>query len=189
MTVILNPTYTKPILVVADIIQTWMSLAPGQVMLGYQKFDIPTNGLFIVLTNVADAAIGGDNFIQPDGLGGEQEVGQDYIVEDLQIDVMSFDDEARQRRREVQMALRSIYSQQQQVQNFIQIAPNIMPMMDTSALEITKYLNRFTTRIRVASVDQVIRANAPYYASFTGQLNTDPKGTTPATVNPAQTPA
>ena len=83
------------------------------------------------------------------------------------------------------MSLRSLYSQQQQTENLIQIAQNIMPMMDTSALEVTKYLNRFTTRIRVASVDQVVRSNAPYYSGITAQLNTDPKGSTPVEVDPA----
>ena len=185
MTVVLNPTYPEPILVVADIIQTWMNLNPGQVMLAYQKFNIPTNGLFIVLTQVADQEIGGDNFIQDDGRGGQEEVGQDYIVSDIQIDVLSFDDEARQRRREVMMALRSIYSQQQQVQNLIRIAPNLMPMMDSSFLELTKYINRFTARIRVTAVDEVIRSNAPYYSGNTAQLNTDPQGTTPIEVDPA----
>lgn len=189
MTTVLNPTYAEPILVVADIIQTWMDLNPGQVMLAYQKFNIPTNGLFIVLTNVSDQDIAGDNYLQPDGQGGQEEVGQDYEISDIQIDIMSFDDEARQRRREVMMALRSIYSQQQQVQNFLQIAPNIMPMVDSSALEITKYLNRFTARIRVTSVDEVIRSNAPYYSGITAQLNTDPVGTTPVEINPADTPA
>lgn len=187
MTTVLNPTYAEPILVVADIIQTWMNLNPGQVLLAYQKFNIPTNGIFIVLTQVSDQEIGGDNFAQADGLGGQQEVAQDYVVEDIQIDIMSFDDQARQRRREVAMALRSVYSQQQQVQNLIQIATNVMPMVDASALEVTKYLNRFTTRIRVTSVDQVVRSNVPYYSSTTAQLNTDPQAKTPVEVDPALT--
>jgi len=180
---------TEPIKVVADIIQEWMGLSDGQVMLAYQRYPIPTKGLFIVLTSIADTPMHAETFIQDADAGGQEEVAQTYMLHDIQIDLLSFGPEARQRRTEVIMALNSIYSQQQQVANEIKISRLTTPMQDTSFLESTEYLNRFTTRIRVTAVTELVKADPDYYDAFSGELNLDPETPSPVTVNPAVGPS
>lgn len=175
---------SEPIKVVADIIQTFMGLTDGQVMLAYQRYEIPTKGLYIVLTPIADQVISRDNYIEDIG-GNESEVTDIVAIHDIQIDIMSFGPEARQRRMEVQAALASQYSQNAQVANGLSIARNLMPIQDTSFLEETEFLLRFTTRIRVTALTTITHSDADYYDSFTGELNLDPPESQPESVDPA----
>lgn len=178
---------SEAILVIADILSTWMDLNPGQVMLAYQKYNIPTNGLLIILSAVNDQMISGESYLQDDGNGGQEEVGQVLMLSELQIDALSYDDEARQRRFEIPMSVQSPYSEaQQEIQN-LQIAKNIMPMQDTSFLEVTKYLSRYTTRIRVTWMQTIVHDNAVYNDSFTGEFYPDANGQTKP-ILPTQTP-
>jgi len=157
----------EPIKIIADIIQTYMRLENGQVMLAYQKFKIPTEGLFVVITAVSDVEIARDSYIEDAQDGGQNEVVDIAMLHEIQIDIMSFDDQARKRRMEVIASLASIYSQQKQVANTIQIARNVMPMTDTSSLEVTQYLSRYTTRVRVAAFHRIVNGTKEYYDDFT----------------------
>ena len=153
----------EPIKVVADIIQKELGLPDGQVMLGYEKWTIPTNdGLYIVLNYLGGQAIGNNNyFTGPDQLE-HQEVAMRHII---QIDLMSFSGEARARKEEVLMALRSIYSQQQQELFNMSFSRIPTAFIDAASAEETKILNRFTTSMTATALHTKVKP-APYYDKF-----------------------
>lgn len=157
---------TEPVKVLADIIQTFMDLEDGQVVLAYQKFTIPTDGLLVVLTSVNDQEISRDSFLRANDAGGQDEVNQIVMLHEVQVDILSFDNAARTRRLEIPMAIGSFYSEQEQEANSLQIARNMIPMQDTSFLEVTKYLSRYTTRIRMTALTELVKSNAEYYDDF-----------------------
>lgn len=158
----------EPIKVVADILQQEMGLAAGQIMLGYEKWDIPeTTGLYVVLVYIGGKAIGNNNYFTSNGEEPgqqleHQEVAMRHVI---QTDILSFNGEARTRKEEVLMALRSMYSQQQQEKYLISIARIPSDFVDASTLEETKLLNRFTITVPVAALHTKVKA-APYYDKF-----------------------
>ena len=164
-----TPTTTviEPIKVIADIFQTELSLVTGKVMLENQKVFITGEGLHIVLQYVAPSKpIGGhQGLITVDGVTCE--IQETSFLHQIQVDLYSYDGTARARKEEVMMALGSIYSQQKQGENFIQIARNIAPFNDVSTLEGTARLNRFVTTIAVTALHRKVKATTQYYDTFT----------------------
>jgi hypothetical protein len=147
-----NFVYREPGKIVQDVIQHELGLIDGQVMFTNQKYFIPTDGLFIVVSYIGPSKVIASNSDWVDsgtGLIERQTVAMDHW---LQIDVMSFSDEARTRKEEIAMAVNSIYSEQQQEQYSMNIARDPGPFMDTSFLEETKMITRYTTSIRTKSV-------------------------------------
>lgn len=180
---------TEPILVLADVIKSGLGLAQGQVMTGYPKFNIPTVGLYIVLTYKFSQIIGSsdvyvdDAGIQvaqpynplaggtpPDPTGGLTEVQSVTVLHEIQIDIMAFNNDdgtndARSRKEEVAMAINSLYSEQSQEVNNLQIARQPTPFRDTSFLEETEFLQRYTSDVRVtAAVSKSMPAD--YYSDL-----------------------
>lgn len=156
----------EPVLVIGDIIQSELELADDQVMLDYEKLDIlPDPGLFVAISYISGKAIGNNNYGELQADGTINEIQQAAMHHVIQIDLMSFDSSARTRKEEIIMALRSIYSQQQQELNTIQIARIPGEFINASSLEDTKILNRFTMTITVKSLYTKTKA-APYYDSF-----------------------
>lgn len=162
-----TPIVTRePILVIADIIQSELGLVDDAVMLDYEKFNInPDPGLYVVLSYVSGKAIGNNNYGLLAADGTITEVQQAAMHQIIQIDAMSFDASARTRKEEIVMALRSIYSQQQQEENTMQIARIPSEFLNASSLEETKIMNRFTLSIAVFSIYTKTKA-APYYDKF-----------------------
>ena len=155
----------EPVKVIADIIVHELELEPSQIVLNYEKFDIPPEpGLFVVLSYVSGKAIGNVNESEstPAGMNEIQTVAMQHII---QIDLMSFDNTARTRKEEVIMALRSIYSQQTQEIYNMKIARIPEQFMNASSLEETKILNRFTMDLTIKSVYTKTK-KADYYDSF-----------------------
>jgi hypothetical protein len=177
---------TEPILILADVIQHELGLKDGQVMTAYQRFTIPTEGLFIVLTYAGPSQIIGsaDEIVDDQGLspapynplsggsppiptGGMTEIQSITILYTIQIDVMAFSDDdgtnqARSRKEEVAMAVNSVYSQQNQEENQMQISRQPGPFRDTSFLESTEFLQRYTTDVRVTAATTKTKP-ADYY--------------------------
>lgn len=166
----------EPIKVIADILLSELELTTDQIILDYQKFNIPnTPGLFIALDYIGGKAIGNNNYADDAGSDGMVETQQVAMNHLIQIDIMSFDSSARTRKEEVIMALRSIFSQQAQDANDMQIARMPGEFQNASSLEETKILNRFTMTIVTKSVYTKTKS-ASYYDSFTREINYDPKG-------------
>lgn len=105
-----------PLLLFCDIIQNQMGLAPGRVYLWDQKIMEPSDsGLFIPVSILRCRPFGNTNsYASSSGLNSNQSVN---MYAELQVDVISRDTEARDRKEEIIMALNSDYSQSQQEGN------------------------------------------------------------------------
>jgi hypothetical protein len=155
----------EPIKVIADIIKHELDLADGQIMLDYEKINIlPDPGLYVAVSYLGGNAIGNNNYFEPVTLKEIQEVAMQEMV---QIDILSFDASARTRKEEVIMALRSIYSQNAQDANSMQIARIPGNFQNASSLEETKILNRFTMAITIKAIYRKEKA-VDYYDKFPG---------------------
>lgn len=161
-----NTIAREPGLILADIIQHEMALTPSQVMLYNQKFNIPTaaNALLIVVGLVSS---------QPVSVASEFDFVTDHIEETqrvsmhelYQIDIMSADDTARRRRVEVIMALASTYGLGMCYANGIGIARVPTNFIDTSEIEATARLNRYTITIAVNAMYAKTQT-VPHYDQF-----------------------
>jgi len=161
---------TEPIKVVADILQTELGLTNGHVLLSYQQFKLPSDsGLYIILNNISGKAIGNNNYFDST-LIGMQETQQVAMHEIVQIDLMSADNSARTRKIEVIAALMSKYSQQQQEINTVKIGRIPSEFSDTSSLEETQFLYRFTMTIPIFSLYTKTKIIADYYDNFTQEV-------------------
>lgn len=171
--------YQEPLKIVGDILIEEMEL-PGRVLATNQKFILPTDGVFIVVSYVGPSkVIASSNEVEDDGADGLTEVQTVNMQHMIQIDIFAFNDaaggnQARARKEEIAMALRSIYSQQQQELYSMQISRNTGLFMDTSSLEATEMLTRYTTTIQTVSAIQKRKAVDSYNA-FGAEFITDPK--------------
>lgn len=160
-------TYREPGKIVADVLQSEMELADGQVMFTNQKFFIPTDGLFIAISYVGPSkVIANVNEAIDDGGDGLTEIQSITMAHLIQIDILGYGNDVRTRKEEIVMALHSIYSEQLQEQYHMQISRQPGPFMDTSFLEETKMVTRYTTTIITTSVNQKSKAVADYYTDF-----------------------
>lgn len=174
----------EPANIVRRIIQSEMELAEGNVMFTNQKQFIPTDPLRVVVSYVGPSrVISNMNTWEDDGADGLIEVQSVNYLHLIQIDIMSFDNSSRQRKEEIAMALRSIFSEQQQETYGMSIARQPGIMSDTSFLEETKIITRYTTSIVVTSTFEKRKA-IDSYTSFKAQLNIDPKTPAPIEVDP-----
>ena len=153
----------EPIKVLADILQTELGLANGFVMLPDEKYNIPkTQGLFISLEYIGSQPLGvTTSELDVDG----NEVQAAVAVHSVQIDMMSFNNEARLKMPEIALAINSIYSQQQQELNHVSIAANTGLFSDNSSIESAQMMKRFTTTVNITARTQKIKAGS-YFDTF-----------------------
>lgn len=143
--------YTEPLKVIADILQTKLGLKAGRVMLYNQNYNIPKDDKIFIMVGEEDNdvyAASTNTMDTPDGNGYEER--NDVLVRATAvIDVLSAGPEARERKHEVIMALNSIYSQQMQELNSLRIANLPVGFVNTSDLEASQMLNRFTIKFNI----------------------------------------
>jgi hypothetical protein len=152
--------------VIADILAAEMALAPGQIMLSAENYEIPTTeGLYIAVSYISTRPVGVTTTRVPDGHGGMTEIQEASFDHAVQVDVMSYNDDARLRREEVLLALGSQTSQFFQEQNSIQISRHCTPFIDLSTVEETRTLKRYTTSFRVKAVARKSKSGK-YYDTF-----------------------
>lgn len=162
-------TQREAVKVIGDVIANQLGLISegddSQIMLTNERFKIPVkNGLYIALSYIGGKAIGNNHYA--DGSGeGMVEVSQVVMLYEIQVDIMSFNSEARTRKEEVFMALRSFYAEQQMEINTMQIARMPRGFQDISGIEETKYLNRYATTIAVTALLTKEQA-VEYYDEF-----------------------
>ena len=160
-------TYREPVKVIADCLaqQLVPVLAPKPVTvsLAYQKINIPQTGLWVALSILSSEIVPSDD--ADPSVPALNEVQTAVVHDFIQIDMMSFDDSARQMRAVAAMALLSLNSEALQEQYQIRIARKPGPFKDTSALEPTQYLQRYTTTIQTDSI-QTYTLPAGYYNQF-----------------------
>ena len=162
----MSTTTVEPAKLVADIIQTEMGLAAGQVMITNQRWPIPNDQRIYVVVSYDGPSrqIGNNNRFEPTDAGGN-EVQEASVMHGIKIDLMSFGDEARVRKEEIPMALGSIYAQQQQAKYGMRVSEMTAPLMPDPTLEGTGQLNRFTTFVNVYALHKKVKS-AQYYDTF-----------------------
>ncbi len=145
---------------IAEIIQQEMDIPKGFVVLSDQKLNIPPNhrGLWISINDMGGPPIGVSNRAVSSGQAGTppgpgmteiQEVAMRHI---LQIDILSFDGSARARKEEIPMSLASIFAKNQMEKYCMQIAQHPTAFINTSNLEVTENLERYTTEIALMAL-------------------------------------
>jgi hypothetical protein len=159
----------EPIKVIADLLVSEMGLTAGQIMLSGQKWNIPKdNELYIALFYLPSKPIGSNNYSEPTP-SGMNEIQEMAVRHMIQIDIMSFgenaDSKARARKEEVLMALRSQKAQDLMGTYHMGIARIASEMVPTASLEETKYLDRYTTTIAVTALHRKVKS-AAYYDTF-----------------------
>ena len=162
-------TEVEPIKAVADILQTELELAKGSVMVINQKWIIPnTKGIFIALSYLGPGKVLGNVNTLEDiaGGAGSNEVQETSMLHTIQIDVMSYGDDARTRKEEIAMALNSQHSLRKQSEYNMRIGQIPTAFMDASSLEATGRLNRFITTITIGALHRKVKV-AEYYDKFT----------------------
>lgn len=134
---------------IADIIQTSLGLTDDQIWIYNQRREIPPGkGLFVVVGNMGIVPYGVNN--RPVAVdGGIVESLSQSFQETLSINLYSNDTSALTRVSEVIGALNSTYSQQIQTSSGFKIGFVATSVADTSFLEGTSQLYRFTVTLRV----------------------------------------
>lgn len=106
-----------PLLLFCDVIQNQLGLAVGRVYLWDQKIPEPNDaGLYVAVSVISCKPFASRNL--PDGSGSGLNSGQSVsMYAQLQVDVISRDTEARDRKEEVILAIDSDYARQQMAAN------------------------------------------------------------------------
>lgn len=148
-----------------DVIQNELGLSDGRVALWDQKFPIPTDSdLFIEIAVISCKPFG--NTRSEDGSGSGLSLVQSVnMLASLSIDIMSRGPSARDRKEEVILALKSIYSQQQQELNSFYIASISHGFVNLSQRDGAAIPYRFNISVNMQYFITKIKT-APYYSTF-----------------------
>ena len=165
----------EPIKILGDIIKEFMVLTDQQIMIYNQNFKLPqTSGLFVILQyNTSKVYSAKNQFIPaPEGDAGGQESITTLTQEGYTINIISRDDEARQRKEEVILSLNTNFAQDQQELYQFKIAQISNSFRNVSELEGAAMINRFAIDISLLARYEIIR-DVEYYDSFTNTITTD----------------
>jgi hypothetical protein len=158
-------SWREPVKVLADVIQEELELDDAHIVLTNEKWPIPPDeGIYVAIGTMSVKVVGNNNFLRPI-VGDAEEVRQIVVDELVQIDVMSFNSDARIRKEEILMALASQVCLRAQAEYQFQIARVPTGFVNASSLEETKILNRFTTTIVIKSIRTKVKT-AEYYDQF-----------------------
>lgn len=164
----------EPIKIIGDIVKNFMDLTEEQILIYNQDFILPaTSGLFIILQDTTSQAFASNNRFIPatENVVGAEENIISLNKEEIIINVISKNSEARLRRAEIAMALRTNFSQGQQEIYQFKIT-NITSSLNVSEAEGAGMLNRFATTVSLFThYEKTI--NTPYYDNFTNNLLVD----------------
>lgn len=159
-------SYREPGKIIADIIESEMDLKKGQVMFTNQKFNIPASGIFVAISYVGPSKIIPVNQWADDGATGLIEIQSIHIDHLVQIDILGYGNDVRTRKEEIAMAISSMESKKKQEENSMYIANQTGAFMDTSYLEVTKIVTRYTTTVFTTSVNEKRKAIKDIYTDF-----------------------
>lgn len=156
----------EPIKVVAQILKSEMGLQDNQILLGLENFPIPeTENLYIALFYGADQVIGNTNFNGQDSAGNFTEIQSCVMLHSIQIDIMSFNNEARTRKEEVLWAIQSYFATQLLEKYQMRLASTPSSFVPIRTLEPAKQLNRFSIDIMINAVHTNVKST-PYFDSL-----------------------
>jgi len=166
----------NPLGLFCDVIQTSMGLANGRVYLWNQKIMQPTDsGIFVAVAVLSAKPFASLNV--PDGSGSAMNSQQSVnMYAQLQLDVISRDSEARDRKEEVILALNSDYSRSQQEANSFYIGklPPGAQFVNLSNEDGAAIPYRFNISVAIQYC-YVKTVAVPYFSTFsTPQVNNNP---------------
>jgi hypothetical protein len=183
----MSAQFTEPGQIVQDIIQQFLGLADGQVMFTNEPYEIPTDNNVLIV--VSYAGPGKQQAImkeyQLDGEGNSIELISQKMLDMLQIDILSYRDSARTYRTLVPIALGSTLSEQMQEQYNMHISRHVGAILDTSFVEKSRIVTRYTMTVMTETVQQYT-APVAFLTGFKVQLNLDPPTPAPIEADPAQ---
>jgi hypothetical protein len=167
---------------IVDIIRTEMGLSQQNIWIQSQNRKIPPESqeLYCVVgvTNFRPIS-SKSKFLSTDN--NEQQIV--YGRADVQVDLMSRSNEARNRRSEVLMALNSFYSKEQQDSKCFRIFELPTAFINTSGLQGGSDINRFTLIIPTM-ISEVKIKSAAYYDKFRATLQTERGAFAKANIEP-----
>lgn len=180
-------TPIEPIGLVADIIQTEMDLEAGRVAYAYQNYQIPKDGLFVIVgylgpsTQIANQAYFDDTL--------NNEVQESVFQHTIQIEIMSLapDNSARIRKEEIALALRSFYSQQQQDANLMSIAWLQGDFIDGNYAELSAMYQRYITTAIVTALHRKVKTSG-YFDNFPIELTSEGARQNESEINAGENP-
>lgn len=162
----------EPIKYICDIIKHELNLSDNQIWIYNQKRDIPNDlGVYLVVNYVGQRIIANvmKQYIENDKLMEYQSV---HSLANYSIDVFSRSSGARQIRDLAAMALHSTYSQQIQEAHGFNIARNSFQVTNTSDVEGTAELNRYSISFNVTYMSETSKP-IDYYDTFTKEVITE----------------
>ena len=131
-----------------------------------------TEKLQIAVQNVGSFPYSSRTIVTP--VEGQDQMQEENIVtsaEDIQIDIMSKNLDARQRRFEILMALKSIYSQQMQEKEGFKIHRIPQTFTNSSGAEGGSNLNRFSVVVRCFTCYNKIKISSEYFNDFSARVD------------------
>lgn len=164
------------LLLFCEILQNFLGLPNGRVYLWDQKMAQPTDsGLYIAVQVLNCKPFANVNKF--DGSGSNSNSDQ-YVnnMATLQLDIISRDTEARDRKEQVLMALASNYSQNQQVANsfFIGKLPAGSQFVNLSEQDGAAIPYRFSISVGIQFTKIMVQAVSSFDSFQTPQINTNP---------------
>jgi len=131
--------------IIVDIIEKKMAMKEGSVWIGSQNRKIPLDtSLYIIVTMSNSYVVSAAKPYLIDKNGRTYEVNEGQELEQIQIDILSRSDSSITRKKEIIMALNSIYSKQKQEQYSFKICRLPNSFINTSYAEGGSQLNRYT---------------------------------------------
>lgn len=170
----------EPAKIVAQCIKQGMNLPAERIMLDYERWKIPNDGLFVVVGYLDPSEqVAARNVLDP---ANDSEVQELLNRHDIQVDLMSIipDNSARLRRWEVPMSLTSFYAQNYAARYGVGLPRLQGQMIDTSKIEPGGMLNRFTLRTSVFSIEKRTLMTSSF-DSFSATLSIGEKGSSKTT--------
>jgi hypothetical protein len=147
-----------------------------RIFIANQEYNIPKiKGAWIVLNQIGNKVYSNQNSTFIDTFGNFNEE-QDTLTQDvIVISIMSKNEDALRYKEGIAMALRSIYSQQQQEAQTFKIAQT-MPLQNLSVLEGGSMMYRFDVTVNVLACYQLIK-NQNFFDAFETQVVVNNGGT------------
>lgn len=156
----------EAILVVADIINEELSLENGQVVVYNQKYNIPNDDALHIIVGYTSSKVLANNNYPADATVDMDETQQVAMNHQIQIDIFSATSAARLACIEVLMALNSVYAQRQCEAYNMRISRIPTQFNDTSNIEASAILNRFTLTITVDALYSRTKTLSDYNTTF-----------------------
>lgn len=149
----------EPDLILADIIQTGLSLTPGRVVVYDENFVAPSDPeIYVIIRKNPARVIGVSKTFDPDT---DEEVKSIALNETYDVEISSQNRTAQERYFEVILALTSDYSVQQQELNNIRIF-RTRDIQDLSLIEGASALRRYLIPVIIDRVETIRTAIVPF---------------------------